>query len=239
MCVKFGDLLKILRVGGNPKENKYLFLGDYVDRGNFSVEVVILILCLKLNYPSNVFLIRGNHECRYMTSRFNFRGECLEKYDQETYNMFCDLFDSIPIAAVINNKFLALHAGISPELKTLKNLNKINRFGEPPKAGLFCDILWSDPVGNDKGELYQLYIPNKNRGISYVFGAKALADFLYKNNLLSLIRAHEVQINGYEMLNWKGASFPQVITVFSAANYCGTYRNKGAVLMLEVSLKEQ
>jgi len=140
---QFYDLLKILSIGGNPETTKvgiitfffnrkltlkYLFLGDYVDRGVYSTEVMILLLCMKINYPSTFVLLRGNHECRQMTISFTFRQEILLKYDQEVFEAFCSLFDYMPLSCIINGKFIAVHAGISPELKTLSDLNKINRF---------------------------------------------------------------------------------------------------------------
>jgi len=112
-------MVKMLDVGGSPETTKYLFLGDYVDRGSFSVEVVLLLYSLKLNFPGTIYMLRGNHECRQMTAFFNFRAECLYKYDLETYELFMDSFDALPIACLVNEKFLALHGGISPELKTL------------------------------------------------------------------------------------------------------------------------
>jgi serine/threonine-protein phosphatase 2B catalytic subunit len=148
---QFYDMVKMLDVGGTPETTKYLFLGDYVDRGSFSVEVVLLLYSLKLNFPSTIFMLRGNHECRQMTAFFNFRAECLYKYDLETYDLFMDTFDALPIACLVNEKFLALHGGISPELKTLNDLRNLQRFNEPPRVGLFCDILWSDPVEDEKG----------------------------------------------------------------------------------------
>lgn len=104
-----------------------------------------------------------------------------------------ETFDALPIACMVNNKFLALHGGISPELKTLKDLNDIDRFAEPPKSGIFCDILWSDPVENDKGKVEdgEKFMKNEVRGCSYFFGQAAMVSFLKKNKLLSLLRAHE------------------------------------------------
>ena len=92
------------------------------------MEVMILLLCMKINYPSTFVLLRGNHECRQMTISFTFRQEVLLKYDQEVFESFCSLFDYMPLSCIINGKFIAVHAGISPELKTLSDLNKINRF---------------------------------------------------------------------------------------------------------------
>lgn len=116
---QFYDLLKILEVGGTPSNTKYLFLGDFVDRGPFSIEVLILLYAIKINFPDTVYFLRGNHECRQMTSFFNFRDECKYKYDQEIYDIIMDSFDLIPLACIINNKFLAVHGGISPDMKTV------------------------------------------------------------------------------------------------------------------------
>ena len=103
-------------------------------------------------------------------------------------------FDLLPLACLVNGKFLALHGGLSPELKTLEDLRKVNRFHEPPKMGIFCDILWSDPIENDTGTLEGGWKGNEVRGCSWFFGVEAITKFLKKNHLLSLIRAHEVLI---------------------------------------------
>ena len=145
-----------------------------------------------------------------------------------------DSFDLFPLACVVNNKFLALHGGISPELKTLDDIKKIDRFKEPPKAGIFCDLLWSDPVDNEDGVCENIYRPNDVRGCSYFYGMEAIKKFLDNSNLISIIRAHEAQLDGYKMHKWSGGTdFPLVITIFSAPNYCDVYNNKGAVIKFE------
>lgn len=188
---QFYDVLKILEVGGNPETQKYVFLGDYVDRGSFSVEVLILLYSLKLNFPKTVILMRGNHECRQLTSYFNFLDECKYKYDQEVYDAFMDSFDHLPLACVINNQFLVLHGGISPEIQSIDEVNTISRVQEPPREGMLCDLLWSDPVENDDGICEGTYRINDVRGCSYFFGVEAVTKFLERNNLISVIRAHE------------------------------------------------
>lgn len=230
---QFYDLLKLLSIAGNPETNKYLFLGDYVDRGIFSIEVMVLLLSIKINKPSLITLLRGNHECRQMTAVFNFREECLAKFDQEVYDVFLEMFDCLPISAIINGKFIAFHGGISPELKTIADLNKVDRFKEPPPSGLICDLLWSDPVDRSDGFLKNDFVENDQRGCSFFYGQKSLNAFLTKNNLLSVIRGHEVQLEGYKLMNWKSKAFPQVITIFSAPNYCDSYNNKGAIIKFE------
>jgi len=181
-----------------------------------------------------VYMLRGNHECRQMTTFFNFRAECLYKYDQEIYDLIMDSFDLMPLACVINGKFIGVHGGLSPELKTLDDINKVDRFKEPPKQGLFCDLLWADPVDNEDGICENIFRMNDVRGCSYFYGNEAVGKFLEQNNLLSLIRAHEAQLDGYKMHAWTGKSdFPVVITIFSAPNYCDVYNNKGAIIKFE------
>jgi serine/threonine-protein phosphatase 2B catalytic subunit len=231
---QFYDLLKLLDMAGDVASNRYLFLGDYVDRGSFSVEVLLVLYALKLNYPQNIFMIRGNHECRQMTTFFNFRSECLFKYDLEFYEVACESFDMMPLACVINKKFIALHGGISPELVTVEDLTRVNRYTEPPRQGLFCDVLWSDPVANDSGASPEKYKVNEVRGCSYFFNASAVNTFLKRNKLLTVIRAHEAQLEGYKMHTWNGpGEFPVVITIFSAPNYCDVYNNKGAIIKFD------
>lgn len=234
---QYYDMLKLLDVGGDPDTTQYLFLGDYVDRGSFSIEVLLVLYALKINHPDRVFLLRGNHECRQMTAFFNFRDECEYKYDLTVYYAFMESFDTLPIAAVINGKFLALHGGLSPDLRVLSQVGGVNRFQEPPRSGLFCDMLWADPVDEDKEEHLnnpEAFFPNDVRGCSFFFGYDAASGFLDRNGLLSIIRAHEAQLEGYKMHQTNAKTgFPTVITIFSAPNYCDVYNNKGAVLKFE------
>jgi serine/threonine-protein phosphatase 2B catalytic subunit len=231
---QFYDMIKMLEIGGSPETTRYLFLGDYVDRGAFSIEVVLLLYAIKVSFPSTVCMIRGNHECRQMTTFFNFRSEVMYKYDLEVYDKFMESFDMLPLACIVNNKFIALHGGISPELRTLDDINRLNRFTEPPRQGLYCDILWSDPVENDQGRSPDLFKSNEVRGCSYFFNVEAVNRFLRRNDLLSVIRAHEAQLDGYKMHRWNGNNeFPVVITIFSAPNYCDVYNNKAAVIKFE------
>ena len=148
---QFYDLNKMLDLVGKIGAINFVFLGDYVDRGMFALEVVITLYALKLNYPNHITLLRGNHECRQMTQNFNFKIEMDEKFDTETYELVMESFDTLPLAALIDNKILAVHGGISPELESLSNIMRIDRFKEIPKVGLFTDLMWSDPVENETG----------------------------------------------------------------------------------------
>jgi len=236
---QYYDFLKLLEVGGAPGETQYLFLGDYVDRGSFSIEVVALLFATKIRHPKRIRMLRGNHECRQMTSFFNFREECEYKYDIGIYDAIMDAFDNLPLAATVNGKFLAVHGGLSPELLYLKTINTLDRFKEPPREGLMCDLLWADPLEPKEGEEDSAvrkkggpaFTHNEVRGCSYFYSLDGAARFLRKNNLLSVIRAHEAQLEGYKMHKGSSSSgFPSVITIFSAPNYCDVFANKGAIL---------
>ena len=180
-------------------------------------------------------MLRGNHESRVMTTSHNFREECLYKYDQDVYRLCNDLFDCLPIVAVLNGKFICMHGGLSPEYKRIEDINREHRFQEPPDTGLIADILWSDPVDNENGHLTDDFTHNKQRGCSYTFGYTAIKKFLKRNKLLSCIRAHEVQFDGFKMHNWSDRKMPEVITIFSAPNYCDSYKNTGAIIIFENS----
>lgn len=170
-----------------------------------------------------------------MTEHFTFREEVLRKYDgdEQVFDKFIEAFESMPIAADVNNDYLCMHGGISPELNTIEDVNKIDRFIEPPLQGFLCDLLWSDPCGDKEARTHR-FSKNLERECSFKFGLEPVKHILKKNNFLSIIRAHQVQIDGYKMHRWGGTqAFPSVITVFSAPNYCGSYKNKGAVILIE------
>lgn len=232
---QFYDLMKLFEVGGNPATTRYLFLGDYVDRGYFSIECVLYLWSLKLIYPKTLFLLRGNHECRHLTEYFTFKTECKIKYSEDVYEACMEAFDCLPLAATMNQQFLCVHGGMSPEIHTLDDIKKIDRFREPPAFGPMCDLLWSDPLedyGTEKTSEH--YTHNSVRGCSYFYSYQACCDFLQRNNLLSIIRAHEAQDAGYRMYRKSQTTgFPSLITIFSAPNYLDVYNNKAAVLKYE------
>ncbi|KAK8186903.1 serine/threonine-protein phosphatase 2B catalytic subunit A1 [Phyllosticta capitalensis] len=232
---QYYDLMKLFEVGGDPAETRYLFLGDYVDRGYFSIECVLYLWSLKIWYPNTLWLLRGNHECRHLTDYFTFKLECKHKYSEAVYEACMESFCALPLAAVMNKQFLCIHGGLSPELHTLEDLKSIDRFREPPTHGLMCDILWADPLeefGQEKTS--EFFVHNHVRGCSYFFSYPAACAFLEKNNLLSIIRAHEAQDAGYRMYRkTRTTGFPSVMTIFSAPNYLDVYNNKAAVLKYE------
>ena len=212
-----------------------------MDRGCFATECVLLLCAHKITYPDSFFMIRGNHECRHLTSFFNFKDECKYKYSEEFYDAVMNMFDNLPIAATINGKFLCCHGGLSPDISTLDDISQLDRFREVPREGPFCDLLWADPVDEEKADEYDddedvelttWFSYNETRQCSYIFGIDAVRTFLRKNNLTAVIRAHEAQFDGYkmQMVN-EQTQIPRVITIFSAPNYCDVYKNKGVEFM--------
>jgi serine/threonine-protein phosphatase 2A catalytic subunit len=166
-------------------------MGDYVDRGYHSVETVTFLLCLKVRYPNRIFLTRGNHECRQVTQVYGFYDECLKKYGNTTvWKLITDLFDFLPLAALVDKKIFCLHGGLSPEISTLDEIRSLNRKQEVPHNGAICDLLWSDPEEKDGWG-------SSPRGAGYTFGRDISTKFLYTNNLQFICRAHQLVMNVY------------------------------------------
>ncbi|CAF1385703.1 unnamed protein product [Rotaria magnacalcarata] len=232
---QYFDLMKLFEVGGSPATTRYLFLGDYVDRGYFSIECVLYLWSMKILYPTTIFLLRGNHECRHLTEYFTFKTECKIKYTERVYNACMEAFDCLPLAALMNGQFLCVHGGLSPEIHTLEDIKRLDRFKEPPPYGPMCDLLWSDPLEDYGTErTTEQYSHNTVRGCSYFYSYAACCDFLQNNQLLSIIRAHEAQDAGYRMYKkCQSTGFPSLITIFSAPNYLDVYNNKAAILKYE------
>ncbi|KAG1326235.1 serine/threonine-protein phosphatase PP1 [Cocos nucifera] len=219
------DLIRIFECGGYPPASNYLFLGDYVDRGKHSLETICLLLAYKIKYPDKIFLLRGNHEDAKINRVYGFYDECKRRFNVRLWKIFCDCFNCLPIAAVIGEKILCMHGGLSPELTSLDKIRQIERPIEIPDYGLLCDLLWSDPDPEVQGW------GMSDRGVSCTFGADKLVEFLEKNDLDLLCRAHQVVEDGYEFFAQR-----RLVTIFSAPNYCGEFDNAGALLSIDESL---
>jgi len=224
---QFYDVLEIFNVGGFAPSTNYLFLGDYVDRGHHSVETITLLCCLKLRYPSRVTLIRGNHESRAVTQVYGFYMECERKYGfAEVWNYFTDLFDYLTITVIIDNSIFCVHGGLSPSLPTLDQIKSLNRFQEIPHEGALADLMWSDPEA-DKEDF-----AISPRGAGYTYGGKVVSKFLVINNMTHILRAHQLCMEGYQVL-FDG----QLSTVWSAPNYHYRCGNKASILEIGQNLE--
>ena len=222
---QFYDLLRLFDYGGEPPKANYLFLGDYVDRGKNSIETISLLFAYKIRYKENFFLLRGNHESENINKIYGFFVECKRRYSVKLWKLFSDCFNSLPIAALINDKIICMHGGLSPDLTSLEQLKKIVRPTEIPDAGLLCDLLWSDPdkLSTGWGE--------NERGVSVTFSPQVVEEFLEKHDLDLVCRAHQVVENGYEFFANR-----QLVTLFSAPNYCGEFDNAGALMTIDETL---
>ncbi|KAH0791294.1 serine/threonine-protein phosphatase PP1 [Histomonas meleagridis] len=224
---QFNDLLQYLEKGGDPENTKYLFLGDYVDRGDHSIETVTTLFCMKILFPQNVYLLRGNHETEAISELYGFLTECKQKHDVSIWKKFNEVFRYLPLAAIVSNRIFCVHGGISGEMASLEMIEKLSRPLDIPESGLVTDLVWADPSTVYSG------FQESERGTSYTFGADVANDFLYKYDFDLICRAHQVVPDGYEF-----PFYPQqtVVTVFSASNYCGHYGNKGAMLKIDAKL---
>ncbi|CAD2093624.1 serine/threonine protein phosphatase PP1 [Plasmodium berghei] len=222
---QFYDLLRLFEYGGFPPDANYLFLGDYVDRGKQSLETICLLLAYKIKYPENFFLLRGNHECASINRIYGFYDECKRRYSVKLWKTFIDCFNCLPVAAIIDEKIFCMHGGLSPELNNMEQIRKITRPTDVPDNGLLCDLLWSDPEKeiNGWGE--------NDRGVSFTFGQDVVHNFLRKHELDLICRAHQVVEDGYEFFAKR-----QLVTLFSAPNYCGEFDNAGAMMSVDETL---
>jgi serine/threonine-protein phosphatase 5 len=224
---QYYDVMHIFAMNGYPsRTNPYLFNGDFVDRGSFSVEVILTYLLFKLYDPDCIFLTRGNHETKNMNKIYGFEGEVMAKYDQQMFQLFLECFEWLPLAAVVGGKIFVTHGGlpVDPDV-TLDDVRKVKRGMEPAEKGLMSDLLWSDP------QPFPGKSPSK-RGVGFAFGPDITHAFLKRNNLNLLVRSHEVKEEGY-LVEHGG----KTITVFSAPNYCDTMGNKGAFIHFTKTLE--
>lgn len=222
---QYFDLLRLFEIGGFPPEANYLFLGDYVDRGKQSLETICLMLAYKIKYPENFFILRGNHECASINRIYGFYDECKRRYNIKIWKTFIDCFNCLPVAAVVDDKILCMHGGLSPELSSIEQIKRIMRPTDVPDTGLLCDLLWSDPDKEVQGW------GENDRGVSFTFGMDVVSNFLRKHDLDLICRAHQVVEDGYEFFAKR-----QLVTVFSAPNYCGEFDNSGSIMSVDESL---
>ena len=213
------DLLRIFQEIGYPPSKKYLFLGDYEDRGKYGVEVNLFLLALKVKFPGSIFLIRGNHELPHVSKNYGFQLECRAKYNDKLFYQLHSIFREMPLAAIIMGRIFCVHGGIGPQLKEVDNLRNYDKPEEIVDESVLADIVWSDPR-----DIHQKFAPDE-RGLGYFYNKDALTEFLDLNDFDLLIRSHEV-CEGYKF-PYKDSD--RCLTVFSNTDYCGT-KNSAAVI---------
>lgn len=222
---QYSDLLRLFDLGGFPPESNYLFLGDYVDRGEQSLETVCLLLAYKLRFPNSFFLLRGNHESSSINRIYGFFDECKRRFSVKVWKLFTDTFNCMPVAALVEDRILCMHGGLSPELQSLDQIRFILRPTDVPDSGLICDLLWSDP-----SEFIEGWDEN-DRGVSCTFGEDIVEAAMNTFDIDLICRAHQVVQEGYKFFAAR-----QLVTVFSAPNYCGEFDNAGAFLCVDKDL---
>lgn len=222
---QYSDLLRLFDLGEYPPESNYLFLGDYVDRGEQSLETVSLLLAYKLLFPNTFFLLRGNHESSNINRIYGFFDECKRRFSIKLWKLFTDTFNCMPVAAVVEKRILCMHGGLSPELQNLDQIRYILRPSDVPDSGLICDLLWSDPSETSDGW------DENERGVSCTFGGDIVSEAIERFDIDLICRAHQVVEEGFKFFAAR-----QLITVFSAPNYCGEFDNDGAFLVVTEDL---
>ena len=206
--------------------SRYVFMGDYVDRGYNGVEVLELLLALKIKYPEHITLLRGNHESRQICFAYGFYEEITRKYgNANAWEYFTDLFDYLPLAALVEGRIFCVHGGLSPYISTVDQIRLINRKMEIPREGVFCDLMWSDP---DDIETWIVSC----RGAGWIYGWKVVDEFNHINGLELICRAHQLVMEGFKYWFEK----KNLCTVWSAPNYCYRCGNKASILKISSDL---
>jgi len=226
---QFFDLLELFRQGGQIPSTRYIFMGDFVDRGYHSVETLQLLLAYKARYPECITLLRGNHECRQVTQVYGFYDECFRKYGSANAWKYCtEVFDYLALAAVIDGRILCVHGGLSPDIATLDQVRTLERNTEIPHEGPFCDLMWSYPDDIDTWAI-------SSRGAGWLFGGKVTQQFNHINGLELVCRAHQLVQEGFKYM------FPEksLITVWSAPNYCYRCGNVASILEFDEHLDRE
>jgi diadenosine tetraphosphatase ApaH/serine/threonine PP2A family protein phosphatase len=225
---QFYDLLELFRTGGELPSTNYVFMGDFVDRGYYSLETFTFLLVLKARYPDKITLLRGNHETRQITQVYGFYDECLQKYGSANAWKYCtQVFDLLGIAALVDGRVFCVHGGLSPQAQTIDQIRTIVRDVEVPHEGPLCDLMWSDPEEIEGWEL-------SPRGGGWLFGSRPTREFVELNCLELVARAHQLVQEGHKyMFN------EQLVTVWSAPNYCYRCGNIASILALDANLKRE
>ena len=223
------DLFELFRISGGVENNVYLFLGDYVDRGYYSLETFCYLAALKLRHRDRIYLLRGNHECRAVNQLYGFYEECLNYYGHAGLWRMCnEVFDLLPIGAIVQNKIFCIHGGLSPEIKLIEQIPLIERQGELPSVGPLADLTWSDPEEIEGWAVNQ-------RGAGWLFGTRPTHEFCHNNNIDLICRAHQLAMSGFQYHFHED----QLVTVWSAPNYMYRSGNDASVLKIDENFNRE
>jgi len=224
---QFYDLKELFKIGDDCPDTNYLFMGDFVDRGFYSVETFLLLLALKVRYPDRIYLIRGNHESRQITQVYGFYDECLRKFGSVNVWRYCtEIFDYLSLSAIVAGQLFCVHGGLSPSIVTLDQIRTIDRKQEVPHDGPMCDLMWSDPEDIEDWGI-------SPRGAGYLFGGDVVRKWNEQNGLACIARAHQLVMKGYKpMFN------NTLVTVWSAPNYCYRCGNVAAIMEVDENMQQ-
>ena len=222
------DFVQVFELAGKLPDTHFLLMGNYVDRGQYSVESITLFLALKVKYPQLITMLRGNHEAKEISKVYGLYDNVMKHYGNESvWEALLEVFNTLPLAAVIDDKYFCVHGGPAKDITSINEIQKLDRFAEVQAETPICDLLWSDP-SDENGFTVSA------RGAGHHFGADVTAKFLAENNLQKIIRGHQMQQNGYSLTH-----NDQVATVWGAPNYCSKCGNTAAFLQIDDSKEEK
>ncbi|GMT25818.1 hypothetical protein PFISCL1PPCAC_17115, partial [Pristionchus fissidentatus] len=229
---EFRELRMMMSRCGDPICQSYLFLGDYVDRGVQGLECFTLLLALKCRFPDKVFMLRGNHEDANTATTYGFYDECKEKFapiGETIWSHFVNVFNWMPVAALVGGKILCMHGGLSPHISCLEDIEAIKRPTIIPPYGLMCDLVWSDPDNKYSGWALS------TRGISYTFDDDLIHKFCNAFKVDLIVRAHQIYQEMYTTGGYKWFARGRLLSIFSAPNYL-QYKNDSCILKVSAQM---
>lgn len=237
---QYADLIRILHIDPETMDSRfdkapyattnYLFLGDYVDRGVESMQILVLLFSLKILY-GNVTLLRGNHETPTINSSYGFRDEILdrfgEKHGEQLWRLFNEVFTWLPVTAVISERIVCMHGGLSPDLHSLNDIKNLKRpLCDLTNPKFLLDLLWSDAIPKRSKHYHSkkpIYRHNKTREMSFEYNKVAIKEKCKELDVDLVLRGHQLKNEGFEIYS------KQFMTVFSCPNYADNKQNDGSV----------
>ena len=252
----YTDLMRYFESYGNPSDNiqngdinvmQYIFLGDFCDRGNLSLEVILLLFALKIKYPNFIYLIRGHHEDIIINEFYGLGDECKEKLKEDiqaedsVFKRINRAFNYLPFGVLVDNNILCIHGGLGSSIKSLEDISNIPRptqiYQDPENLTQLhiLDLLYSE-FDEDEGDLYNINsLRDKNKkGFIVNYGKKILDEFCEKNNINLIIATHKFIKDGFCTY-----CDDKLLNIFSCTNYMDTGNNVGAMVIIGKKTKNK